>query len=177
LIQLTKKICLIGDFAVGKTSLVRRFVEGQFNEGYLSTIGVRVSRRIIEIAGDSPAHVTMMVWDTAGGEPFGSVTQSYYRGASGAILVCDLTRSETLASLTRYAQEFRGVNPGTPLVLVGNKVDLAGQRAISDEQIGAAAGAYGAAWFLSSAKTGASVEQAFQSLGSVIASPSQRKSA
>jgi small GTP-binding protein len=170
LIQLTKKICLIGDFAVGKTSLVRRFVEGRFSDSYLSTLGVRVSRRVIEIERDAPTQVTLMVWDTAGGESFGSVTKSYYRGSGGALLVCDLTRSDTLASLTRYAEDFREVNPGASLVLVGNKADLDGQRVISNEQIAAAANANQAAWFVSSAKTGAQVEDAFLSLGAAICS-------
>jgi small GTP-binding protein len=159
---LTKKICLIGDFAVGKTSLVRRFVESRFSEGYLSTIGVRVSRRVVDLP---PRSLNLMIWDTAGGDPFSSVVQSYYRGASGALLVCDLTRGETVASIGRYAQEFRAVNPGSPLVVVGNKVDLASQRAVTDEQIAEASSAYGAPWYLSSAKTGEQVEQAFLTLG------------
>ncbi|MBX0329623.1 GTP-binding protein [Oscillochloris sp. ZM17-4] len=170
MIQLTKKICLIGDFAVGKTSMVRQFVEGRFSESYLSTLGVRVSRRVIQAHGDAPAQITLMIWDTAGSESFNSVVQNYYRGASGAILVCDLTREETLGALSRYAQDFRGVNPGVPLVLVGNKADLAGQRVVSDEQIGLMAGTYGAPWLLSSAKTGMQVEEAFQALGTLIIS-------
>ncbi|NTW02780.1 MAG: GTP-binding protein [Oscillochloris sp.] len=168
MIQLTKKICLIGDFAVGKTSLVRRFVDSRFDERYLSTIGVRVSRKVIPIEHAPPTNLTLMVWDTAGGEPFSTVIQSYYRGASGALLVCDLTRSETLVSLLRYAQEFCGVNPSASLVLIGNKVDLTSQRMISDEQLATIAESYGAPWFMSSAKTGIHVDQAFQTLGTSI---------
>jgi small GTP-binding protein len=163
--QLTKKICLIGDFAVGKTSLVRRFIESSFSESYLSTIGVRVSRKVVELPTTPPGSLSMLIWDLAGGEPFSSVVQSYYRGASGALLVCDLTRSETVDSITRYAHEFHSVNPGAPLVLIGNKVDLAGQRTVSDEQLSEAAAAYGAPWYLSSAKTGEQVDQAFLTLG------------
>jgi len=169
LTHLQKKICLLGDFAVGKTSLIGRFVEGHFSERYLSTIGVRVSRRVIQIDQiAAPTRLTLLVWDTAGGEPFSSIVQSYYRGASGALLVCDLTRGETLTSLMRYTQDFHSVNPGAPLVLVGNKADLTGQRAISDEQVGAAAGLYGAPWVLASARTGEQVEAAFQALGTSL---------
>ncbi|NTV64590.1 MAG: GTP-binding protein [Oscillochloris sp.] len=168
--QLTKKISLIGDFAVGKTSLVRRFVEGRFDERYLSTIGVRVSRKMIQIAGSAPTDLLMMVWDTAGGDSYANMMLSYYRGSSGALLVCDLTRSETLTSLSRYAQEFRGVNPNAALVLIGNKVDLGGQRMVSDEQLAVVASACGAPWFLSSAKTGAYVDEAFEVLGGLISS-------
>lgn len=168
--QLTKKICLIGDFAVGKTSLVRRFVEGRFDERYLSTIGVRVSRKMIHIEESTPTDLFMMVWDTSGGDSFANMMVSYYRGSSGALLVCDLTRSETLASLSRYAQEFRGVNPGAALVLIGNKVDLNSQRMVSDEQLAVVANACEAPWFLSSARTGAYVDQAFEMLGGLICS-------
>ena len=100
------KICLIGDFAVGKTSLIRRFTESRFSDTYLSTIGVRVSRRVVQIADTPPTTLTMLIWDTAGSEPFTTIVQSYYRGARGAALVCDLTRSDTAAALERYAQEF-----------------------------------------------------------------------
>jgi GTPase SAR1 family protein len=93
------------------------------------------------------------------------VVQSYYRGASGALLVCDLTRSETVDSISRYAQEFHAVNPGAPLVVIGNKVDLTRQRTVSDEQLCEAAAAYAAPWYLSSAKTGEQVDQAFLTLG------------
>lgn len=145
--------------------MVRRFVEGRFSESYLSTIGVRVSRRILTLPLDPPCELTLMVWDTAGGEPFSRVLQSYYRGASGALLVCDLTRGDTAGTLGRYADDFGAVNPGAPLVIVGNKVDLIEQRVVADEQIAAFATTYAAPWFLASAKTGEQVEAAFESLG------------
>ena len=110
------KICLIGDFAVGKTSLIRRFTESRFSDTYLSTIGVRVSRRVVQIADTPPTALTMLIWDTAGSEPFTTIVRSYYRGARGAALVCDLTRSDTAAALERYAQEFLQVNPCVPLL-------------------------------------------------------------
>jgi len=161
-----KKVCLLGDFAVGKTSLVRRFVEGIFEDKYLSTIGTKVSRRVItlERAG-RPVALTMLIWDLAGGEKFDRVMESYYRGAAGAILVCDLTRPETLEALPGYAGDFWKVNPRVPLILLGNKVDLADQRAVSDRDLATVAGQCQAPWFTSSAKTGENVEMAFLLLG------------
>lgn len=159
-----RKICLLGDFAVGKTSLIRRFVEGRFDESYLSTIGVQISRRKVALEAPQATELNLYVWDTAGSEPFTAVVRSYYQGARGAILVCDLTRPETLHSLEKYVREVSAVNRSMAFVVVGNKVDLAGQREISDSMLAEAAQQYHAPCFLSSARTGENVEQAFQVL-------------
>ncbi|RLC60203.1 MAG: GTP-binding protein, partial [Chloroflexota bacterium] len=97
MISIAKKVCLLGDLAVGKTSLVSRFVYNLFDDKYVSTIGVKVSRKtvIIPRAGDI-VELTMMLWNLAGNEEFDRVRASYLRGAAGAVLVCDLTRPETL---------------------------------------------------------------------------------
>jgi small GTP-binding protein len=166
--QLTKKICLIGDFAVGKTSLVRRFTESRFDEHYLSTIGVRVSRKATSLTPEIT--LTMMIWDTAGGEAFNHIVRTYYQGASGALLVCDLTRIETVTGLVGYASDFLSVNPGAPLVIIGNKLDLAGQHMVSLERLADLARVLGAPWVRSSAKTGDGVDQAFHTLGTAICS-------
>ncbi len=171
--SLQKKICLLGDFAVGKTSLVRRFVEGIFGDEYLSTVGAKVDRKTILIQPDvaQPVELTMLIWDLAGGEKFDRVISSYYRGAAGAILVCDLTRSETLKLLARYAHDFWNVNPQATLVVVGNKADLVEQRAITDEELAAIAAEYHSPWFTSSAKTGENVAKVFHVLGQRILTP------
>lgn len=166
--QLTTKICLLGDFSVGKTSLVRRFVESRFDDSYLSTIGVRVSRRTIQLTTVDPTTLTMLIWDTAGSEAFSSIVRTYYQGASGALLVCDLTRTETLLSIGTYIREFQSINSGVPFVIIGNKVDLESQRTIADDLLASTSATYGTPWFLGSAKTGEGVEQAFQTLGTVI---------
>lgn len=160
------KVCLIGDFAVGKTSLVRRFTESRFSESYLSTIGIRVSRKILQIP--DLATLTLLIWDTAGSEPFTTVVRSYYRGSRGAALVCDVTRPETATSLARYADEFRIVNPDAPLIIMANKIDLRSERAVSDAQLDEMAAALDAQIFFTSARTGEGVEDAFQALGQSI---------
>lgn len=161
-----KKICLLGDFAVGKTSLVRRFVEGIFEDKYLSTIGAKVDRKTITIPTENQATtLTLLLWDLAGGEKFDRVMSSYYRGAAGAVLVCDLTRPETLQVLVNYTRDFWSVNPNTPIIVVGNKVDLVEKRAITDDELAALASQHQLPWFVSSAKTGENVETFFQALG------------
>lgn len=163
-----KKICLLGDFSVGKTSLVRRFTENRFDDRYLSTLGVKVSRKLLSLEPKAPVQVTLMIWDTSGGDPFSNVVRSYYQGASGALLVCDLTRIDTIASMQRYAHEFRNVNAGVPLVVLLNKVDLINERMVSDDLIAETTTALGAPWFYSSAKTGQGVEPGFHALGELI---------
>src|SRR5512137_2984989 len=112
MVSLSAKICLLGDYAVGKTSLVRRFVYNLFEDKYLSTIGVKVSRKVVAVPrGDEVVELVVMLWDLAGSEEFDSVRASYLRGASGALLVCDITQRSTLASLPDYAAQIRRLNP------------------------------------------------------------------
>lgn len=168
MIERSRKICLLGDLGVGKTSLIRRFVEQRFDERYLSTIGVVVHRKVIVLEHPVQATLTMLIWDTAGSEAFDRIVRTYYRGAAGAMLICDLTRPDTLASLANYAHEMRAINPNLPFVIVGNKLDLTGQREILDDQLRATAEQYQAPWHLSSARTGTGVEQAFLALAAAV---------
>jgi small GTP-binding protein len=173
--NISKKVCLFGDFAVGKTSLVRRFVYDLFDDKYISTIGVKVSRKIVALPrGDDVLELAMMLWDLAGSEEFDRVRASYVRGAAGAVVVCDLTRPETLDSLEAYAGELWAVSPGAPVILAANKHDLAeappseGQQRLGREQVEAAAARLGVAWCFTSAKTGEGVEALFRHLGRLL---------
>lgn len=162
-----KKICLLGDFAVGKTSLIRRFVEGKFEDKYLSTIGTKISRKTVQV---NERQMNLLVWDLAGGEQFDKMTRSYYRGATGAIIVYDVTRPETHQTIASYVQNFLDVNPGAALVLAGNKSDLIEEWAMPPEPLTDPAGLYHAPQLLTSAKTGQNVEQLFQTLAEKILS-------
>ncbi|MDM8526812.1 Rab family GTPase [Anaerolineales bacterium HSG24] len=167
--SLQKKVCLLGEFAVGKTSLVRRFIEGVFEDKYLSTIGTKVSRKKFQFSkGTQNIGLTMLIWDLAGGEKFDRMMRNYYRGSAGAIIVCDLTRPETTQALERYAQDFWSINANAPLVVVGNKADLVDERRVSDEELAVAAKKCQANYFVSSAKTGKDVETLFEALGQKI---------
>ena len=158
------KVCLLGDFAVGKTSMVRRFVEGRFDDKYLSSIGVKISRKVFDY-GDR--QLNLLLWDLAGGESFIKFQASYLRGASGAMIVCDLSRHETLGHLAEYAQQLRSANTRAAILFVGNKVDL-DTREISDKDLQDISGAFESAFLLTSAKTGQQVEAAFQILAGQI---------
>lgn len=167
--RLTKKVCLLGDFAVGKTSLVRRFVEGRFDDRYLSTIGVKVDRKVLHaVRPNGSVVLNVMLWDLAGGPNIGPVSPSYYRGAAGAVIVCDVTRPETLTGAGRYAEGFLATNPGVPWILAANKVDLDEERMVSDEDLAQAAGRHDVPLFLTSARTGEQVESLFERLGVLL---------
>jgi len=164
LTTLQKKICLLGEFAVGKTSLVRRYVEGRFDDRYLSTIGVKISRRSVLLPSGK---VNLLLWDLAGSDEFnGQIRANYLRGASGAIIVCDLTRRETLTGFSRYIHQIQAVGPSIPLIFAGNKADLPPQ--ITAEEIEQTAQAAGAQAFFTSAKTGQNVEAMFQALAEKV---------
>jgi len=166
---ISQKICLLGDFAVGKTSLVRRFVYNLFDDRYISTIGVKVSRKTVALAHDDDiVELNMMLWDLAGSEEFSQVRASYLRGAAGAVLVCDLTRPTTLGRVGAYADDLLAVNPEARFVLAANKRDLTDEQQLTEEQIKAAAADLGAAYHLTSAKMGDGVETLFRHLGHLL---------
>lgn len=169
MIKISKKICLLGDFAVGKTSLVRRFVYDMFDDKYLSTIGVKVSRKTLAVTvNDQPADLTLMLWDLAGSEEFDRVRASYLLGAAGAVLVCDLTRPETLLNLAGYANDLLQNQPKTKIVLAANKSDLTEQTETSQAQIEDIAKKLQVPYFFTSAKTGDAVETLFTDLGKLL---------
>lgn len=161
-----RKVCMLGSFAVGKTSLVRRFVKGRFDEKYLSTIGVQISRRSIMV---DERNVNLIIWDLAGGDEFIRSNAGYLRGASGVFLVCDLTREPTLAVLEQYAEQIRSADSKMEIVVLGNKHDLTEERIISDEELAAFCKTVDAPYFLTSAKTGENIAEAFNLLGQKIA--------
>lgn len=167
----SKKICLLGDFSVGKTSLVRRFVYDRFDDKYISTIGVKVSRKTIVVPyQDDVADVTLMLWDLAGSEEFTKVRASYLRGSAGAILVCDLTRKDTLKQLISYVEDLHSVSPDAQLILAANKSDLMNQHQLTVNDVSAVADQLGTAFHLTSAKQGDEVESVFRQLARQLVS-------
>lgn len=157
-----KKVCMLGDFAVGKTSLVRRFVEGRFDERYLSTIGVTISRKTVSLSPDHVLH--LIIWDLAGGDEWIYTNHGYLRGAAGGFLVCDATRPATLKHIHLYAQQLRQANPGASLVMAVNKSDLGFDAPELEAHLGQLSAQLNIPYWLTSAKTGDGVEALFQAL-------------
>ncbi|OAX40038.1 ras-domain-containing protein [Rhizopogon vinicolor AM-OR11-026] len=122
------KLLLIGDSGVGKSCLLMRFADDQWQESYISTIGVDFKIRTIELEGKT---VKLQIWDTAGQERFRTITSSYYRGAHGIILVYDVTDNDTFTNVKQWLQEIdRYASEGVNKLLVGNKCDLTTKRVV-----------------------------------------------
>ena len=120
------KICLIGDWGVGKTSLIRKFVLDQFDDKYIATFGSKVTKKRIKykITKNEIVDVNMMIWDIMGQKEFKKVRIMGYRGTKGAFLVCDITRKETLDSISKYYEELFSITQDIPIIVLANKVDL-----------------------------------------------------
>jgi small GTP-binding protein len=119
---LARKVCMLGDFGVGKTSLVSRFVRNTFSEKYLTTVGVKVDSKEVLRQGRDP--LKLVVWDIAGKSALDALNISYLRGASGLLLVADGTREQTLRAAIDLLLQSRGLLPGAQAVLLVNKLDL-----------------------------------------------------
>lgn len=155
-----KKICMMGAPGVGKTSLVRRFVDSVFSDKYLSTIGVKIDRKSVEIG---PNTLNLMLWDLQGEERYQWVRLQYLRGAAGYILVADGTRADTLEIAIGLQENAAGREEQLPFILCLNKADLWGQWAISATQ---QEWLRDKGWTViqTSARTGDGVEDAFRTL-------------
>lgn len=158
--MIQKKICMLGAFAVGKTSLVSQYVSSLFSDKYLSTVGVKVDKKIVTI---DTQPVTLVLWDIYGDDGFQTVQKSYLRGASGYLLVVDGTRYETFAAVRDLQQMAASVVGKAPFVLALNKADLAAEWKIDEKSLLRVADE---GWKIvrTSAKTGQGVQEAFEML-------------
>ena len=172
--MITQKICLVGDFGVGKTSLIRQFVDRQFSDQYLSTVGVKISKKQVELSKDVPpdrSTLQLLIWDIEGRTRFKAIAPTYLQGAKGAIVVGDATREETLDQLAEHVQQFVTVNPKGWVVVALNKSDL-----VSADRLAEWLRIYSfqaqpavLAVYPTSAKTGDRVDQLFEHLAYPLA--------
>ncbi len=164
--MIRKKICLLGSFAVGKTSLVRRFVHSIFSERYHTTVGVKIDKKTVQVRIDDGTltEVSLVIWDVQGEDRFQSIPTSYYRGSSGLLLVADGTRPTTLDSAIEIAETAAEcIGKDVPQRLLLNKGDLVAKWEIpAPELIRRVDPAL--APRVTSAKTGASVDEAFREI-------------
>ncbi|KAH0791348.1 small rab-related GTPase [Histomonas meleagridis] len=156
---ITFKFIIVGNSAVGKSCLLLRFDEGRFQPIHDVTVGVTFSIKMIKIGGQS---IKVQVWDTAGQEIFRSITRSYYRDSACAIIVYDITDATSFNKVEEWIRDVRNLAPPDCLiVLFGNKLDLASQRAVPTSQGQELADRNGIMFFETSALTGENVENAF----------------
>ena len=165
--KLIKKVCLLGDSSVGKTSLVRKYVYDSFDDKYIATIGTKTVKKELEVEYfGKELNLTLMIWDILGQKEYRKVQSMSFQGTSGALVVCDLTRSETLQSLKDYwVPELRKVAGNIPMIFLANKCDLVGQEDFDITELSDYACEFGGYYMPTSAKTGENVENAFLTLG------------
>ncbi len=116
------KIVMVGEFAVGKTSLVRRFVSDEFSDSYLTTIGVKVTKKEVLIKNNITAD--LLLWDIAGSDKFTKISPEYIKGASAGIIVSDLTRKNTIDTVSAHVELLKSINPHMIICGALNKSDL-----------------------------------------------------
>ena len=156
-----KKICLMGAFAVGKTSLIKRYVHSIFDEKYQTTIGVKINKRVTSINGDN---MTFIIWDIAGEDDFASFRPAYLRGVSGYIVVVDGTRQSSIGVGLQIHEKSKLITGDVPVVFALNKCDMKDKWILTNEQLETFA-SFNFPILETSAKTGESVDEIFQQLG------------
>ncbi|MEO9123702.1 MAG: Rab family GTPase [Microcoleus sp.] len=168
-VTISKKMCMIGDFGVGKTSLIRRFVDRQFSDQYLSTVGVKISSKIITLENiKQQENVTakLLIWDLEGHTKFKGIAPTYLQGSGGVLIVADVSRTETVERISEHVKLFSSVNPKGSIIVALNKVDLIDEEKLAllveishsigqDKVI---------AVYTTSAKTGKDVDEIFHKL-------------
>lgn len=166
--RLKSKVCLVGEKAVGKTSLIHRYVTNMFEERYLTTIGTRVSKREVRLElpeRDLTVFVDMTVWDIMGEKGFRELLQdAYFHGANGILAVADRTRRRTLEDLDDWIDSVVKVVGNVPVLIAVNKSDLTSTAQFGERDVAQFAKAYGSEFFLTSARTGDGVQATFDRL-------------
>lgn len=160
------KVCMLGDPAVGKTSLVRRYVYDKFEGKYLSTIGTNVTRKVVNFENQNMT-LTLMLWDVLG-QHSTKFHPVYYKGAKGGILVCDVTRRETLDNLNEWVTSFFKISGKVPIIFLANKMDLEKERVVKPEELEAVSKTFDATFYMTSAKTGENVNNAFTTIATEL---------
>ena len=171
--KLKTKICLIGEKAVGKTSLIKRYVLDIFDDRYVTTIGTKVTKKRLTLPKpeqDLEIRMDMTIWDIMGEKGFRELLkEAYFYGANGVLAVADITRESTLRDLDDWIDSTIKVVGKIPVLMAINKQDLTEEFDYGDVEISQIAKAFGAPYIRTSAKTGENVEMAFYRLGDMAA--------
>ena len=158
--EYSNKVIFCGDFGVGKTSLIRRFVENRFEKDYISTIGVQLSKKTMLLS--EKTKMNFILWDIGGQRQFDLNRTSFYNGANAVFIVVDRTRPDNLKSIEKWYKDLKkGISRTVPIVIVGNKSDLTDEIVITEEEIKDIGKLFGFHYILTSALTGENVNDAF----------------
>jgi small GTP-binding protein len=165
--EIQKKIILLGDGAVGKTSLIKRFVVDKFDDKYILTIGSKITAKALQIEIEKDLYyLNLQIWDILGQKGYTKLHESSFRGTDGVMMVADITRHETLESLGNYwIPEVENLIGIVPFVILINKSDLKKQADIKERDVKKLALRFKSSFYFTSAKNGENVKLAFNSIG------------
>jgi small GTP-binding protein len=158
--MIQKKICMLGTFAVGKTSLVRRFVESIYSDEYQTTVGVKIDKKVVQVGAQE---TMLLLWDLQGEESVEDLRRTYLRGTAGYLLVADGTRRDTFYKTRAIQAAVQETVGNVPFLLLVNKSDLTDQWSLEKEELEEMTH-NGWQVILTSAKNGSGVEEAFLNL-------------
>ena len=169
----TVKILLVGDQAVGKTSFLQRYVEAGFTETYIATIGVDFRTKVIS-QNDTPTKLT--IWDCAGQARFKAITESYYDGSDGIILMYDVTNPESFHNISLWRDSILNLATNdVKLILLGNKCEAGGKRKVTVESGKSLASSFGIPFLEVSAKESLNIDETFQTIIQLLATEETSK--
>ncbi len=158
--EYSNKIIFCGDFAVGKTSLIRRFVENRFEKDYISTLGVQLSKKTVALT--QKTKMNFIIWDIGGQRQFNLNRVQFYNGANAAFIVVDRTRPDNLISVEQWYNDLKkAISRTIPIIIVANKSDLVDEIVINEDEIKKVAKQFEFHYILTSAATGENVNDAF----------------
>jgi small GTP-binding protein len=167
------KICLVGEGAVGKTSLIRKYVLDEFDDRYISTLGAKITKK--ELMVESPDNgseirIDMTIWDIMGEKGFRELLkEAYFHGAQGVLAVCDVTRRNTLPDLESWISAIETVTGKIPIQFLANKADLKHQLTFTESELQEMSAKHKSPYIFTSAKTGENVDKAFFGIADAIA--------
>ena len=171
--EVIKKLCLLGDPAVGKTSLIKKYIYNVFDDKYITTIGTKVTKKEVNLPEAAPDGrdmlLTMLIWDILGQREHSRLHAMFYQGAEGAMIVCDITRMDTVRNMRVWVESFKAVVGDVPIIFLLNKADLLDSETFDKSEIEKLVKDYKAPYLFTSAKRGDNVELAFQTFANQLA--------
>ena len=167
-VEILYKVLLLGDWSVGKTCLLMRYMENTFTEMHLSTIGIDSKIKIVNLKEGLDAKI--QIWDTAGQERYKTISKSYIKGANGILLVYDVTQRGSFEGIKNWVKQIKDlVSSRVNVVLIGNKIDLENQREVKTEEGEQLSKEFNYQFFETTAKDGININEAFEALIKEIA--------
>lgn len=168
--HLKAKICLVGEVAVGKSSLIKRYVIDTFEDRYVATVGTKVTKKTMDVAWrGQPATLDLMIWDIMGERGFRTLLKdAYFHGAQAVLAVCDVTRRDTFYDLNNWINLTRQEVGDAPIVFLANKADIGDRTVVSREDLARLGDQQLAPYFFTSAKSGENVEEAFRAVATAV---------